>query len=59
MLDLLQPWVVKSLVVISALALLDVLLYMLCVRLERRQSARCTDSGRRLDPTRQLRASGQ
>jgi hypothetical protein len=34
--DLLQPWVIKSILVISALAVFDVLLYMLCTRLERR-----------------------
>jgi hypothetical protein len=34
--DLLQPWVIKSALVISALALIDVFLYMVCVRVERR-----------------------
>jgi len=34
--DLLQPWVIKSTLVISALAVIDVFLYMVCVRVERR-----------------------
>jgi hypothetical protein len=38
MLDLLPPWALKATVLISALVLLDVLLYMLCVRVERRSS---------------------
>lgn len=37
MLELLQPWVIKSTLVISALALIDVFLYMVCVRVERRK----------------------
>ena len=35
--DMLQPWVIKSTLVISALALINVGLYMARVRLERRQ----------------------
>ena len=38
MLDLLPPWAIKAILVISGLVLLDVLLYMLCVRVERRAS---------------------
>jgi hypothetical protein len=37
MLDMLQPWVIKSTLVISALALVNVALYMARVRLERRE----------------------
>jgi hypothetical protein len=37
MLDLLPPWAIKATIVISALALVDVLLYMACVRVERRK----------------------
>ena len=39
MLDLLQPWVIKSTLIISALVLVDVVLCMLCARLERRKEA--------------------
>ena len=35
--DMLQPWVVKSTLVISALALVNVALYLARVRLERRE----------------------
>ena len=37
--DLLPPWVIKSTLVISTLALVDVFLYMVCVRVERRNRA--------------------
>lgn len=37
MLDLLPPWVIKSTLVISALTLVNVVLYMLCARMERRE----------------------
>ena len=40
MLELLQPWVIKSALIISALALVDVFLYMVCVRVERRERVR-------------------
>ena len=36
MLDLLPPWAIKATILISALVVLDVLLYLLCVRAERR-----------------------
>lgn len=36
MLDLLPPWAIKATILISALVVLDVLLYLLCVRVERR-----------------------
>ena len=36
MLDLLPPWVIRAAIVITGLALFDVLLYMLCARMERR-----------------------
>lgn len=39
MLDLLQPWVIKSTLIISALVIADVVLYMVCARLERRNGA--------------------
>ena len=38
MLDVLEPWMVRSAVVISALFLFDAALYVLNVWLERRQS---------------------
>lgn len=37
MLDLLQPWVIKSTLVISALTLFNVVLYIACAWLERRE----------------------
>ena len=37
--DLLQPWVIKSALIISALVLVDVVLCMVCARLERRKGA--------------------
>jgi hypothetical protein len=37
MLDALEPWMIRSAVLISALFLLDAALYLICARLERRQ----------------------
>lgn len=42
MLDLLQPWAIRAALVISGLALFDVLLYVVNARMERRMfSNRC------------------
>jgi hypothetical protein len=37
MLDALEPWMIRSAVLISALFLFDAALYLICARLERRQ----------------------